>query len=129
MKYITLIIGLLVVGCEKGGEITIGVPPKAKSVKELTKEDIVGSYEAKGDEGTIKFVLLENGKAELYVNGEKKNEGTWKMAGKEVHVGDEEAAGVYKIEPNGDLTDIARIGKGKREDLEKRDQQAFKKLK
>ena len=33
---ITLIIGLLVVGCGKGGEITIGEPPKAKPTDQNT---------------------------------------------------------------------------------------------
>ena len=43
---IILIVGLLVVGCEKGGEITIGEPPKAKPVNELTlREKVIGTYE------------------------------------------------------------------------------------
>jgi|LWDU01.1.fsa_nt_gi hypothetical protein len=49
MKYITLIIGLLVMGC-------------CTPVKELTlREKVVGAYERKEDGETKRLVLLENG--------------------------------------------------------------------
>ena len=81
MKYITLIIGLLVMGCGKQEQAdadestpttntnvvdgttvkptqTVGVAP----VKELTLEEkVVGAYEAKADGVTYRTVLLENG--------------------------------------------------------------------
>ena len=115
MKYITLIIGLLVVGC---GEVENGAykhrPKKADKnestpptntnkvngprvhpdgdvdllVKELTPEEkkVVGEYELVDAEGnTFKLVFLENRKVENYMNGEKFFEGTWKIVGKEVH--------------------------------------------
>ena len=107
--------------------------------KKLTAEEekLVGSYEAKKEETTVKLVLLENGKSEHWVNGEKKGEATWKLVEKEVHVlgrkrlffGDGEDARVYKIEPNGDLTWIANIRDGKREDVPSEEQFTFKKLK
>ena len=99
---------------------------------------------------TVKLVLLENGKSEHWVNGEKKGKATWKLrkpgakanqelslAVKEVHVlgrkrlffGDGEDARVYKIEPNGDLTWIANIRDGKREDVPIEEQFTFKKIK
>ena len=85
MKYITLIIGLLVVGC--GETCPPPMPPEKtdtnestpttntnkvdgtteKPVKELTAEEkVVGTYEAKVDTRTFKGVFLENGKAESY---------------------------------------------------------------
>ena len=107
--------------------------------KKLTAEEkkLVGSYEAKKEETTVKLVLLENGKSEHWVNGEKKGEATWKLVEKEVHVlgrkrlffGDGEDARVYKIEPNSDLTWIANIRDGKREDVPIGEQFTFKKIK
>ena len=146
MKYITLIIGLLVVGCEKGGEITIGVPPKAKPTdqnttkptpaKELTLEEkVVGEYEMRnpnqGREGkdTIKLVLLGTGIIEMTAFA-KTDGGTWKMVENEVHVAEEgKSIAVFKIEPNGDLTMIAEIIRTKREDIPKEDQITIKKIK
>ena len=72
MRYITLIVGLLVVGC---GEFTESTPTTTeKPVKELTlREKVVGEYEGRGikapsgtyerikDGDTIKWVFLENG--------------------------------------------------------------------
>ena len=107
--------------------------------RKLTEEEkkIVGTYEAKKEETTVKLVLLENGKSEHWVNGEKKGEATWKLVEKEVHVlgrkrlffGDGEDARVYKIEPNGDLTWIANIRGGKRKDVPIEEQFTFKILK
>ena len=154
---ISILIGLLVVGCgkkqsnhtnegnnapvkpakKKVGETT---PSKSddnnsteiKPVKEPTLEEkVVGTYEVKIEEDTITFVLLENGKHEAYVNGEswKKAEVkvTWKMVGKEVHIGEKYSQDVYKIEPNGDLTHIADIVDGMRTD--QKNQSTIKKIK
>ena len=76
MKNLTTIIILLVAaGC-------------SSQDRKLTEEEkkIVGTYEAKKEETTVKLVLLENGKSEHWVNGEKKGEATWKLVEKEVHV-------------------------------------------
>ena len=116
----------------------LGVAEKIKNMREKGaktetvliggKEDslklsVVGTYEVKIEEDTITFVLLENGKHEAYVNGEswKKAEVkvTWKMVGKEVHIGEKYSQDVYKIEPNGDLTHIADIVDGMRTDQKK----------
>ncbi len=141
-----MIIGLLVAGCEKGGEITIGVPPKAKPTdqnttkptpaKELTLEEkVVGEYEMRnpnqGREGkdTIKLVLLGTGIIEMTAFA-KTDGGTWKMVENEVHVAEEgKSIAVFKIEPNGDLTMIAEIIRTKREDIPKEDQITIKKIK
>ena len=91
MKYITLIIGLLVVGCEKGGEITIGEPPKAKPVKELTLEEkAVGTYEMKKGEDTYKAVFLANGTMEAYTNGKRVYVCKWNVANGELHIIDKD---------------------------------------
>ena len=55
-------------------------------IKVFTKEDVAGSYEKTYTGDTTKLVLLENGKSEHLVNGEKKGEATWKLVEKEVHV-------------------------------------------
>ena len=69
-----MILGLMVVGCGEGGEITIGEPSKAKPVKKLTlKESVVGSYEGgiDVDGDSVRIVLLKNGVLEFYANDEK----------------------------------------------------------
>ena len=135
MKYITLIIGLLVVGCEKGGEITIGEPPKTKPVKELTAEEkkVVGTYEMKEVVDTIKYVFLENGVLEAYRNG-KKHEGKfkWKISKDgEIYFIDEheDIGGVSRINKDGSITYIASIVDGKRTDFTKEEQYTYKKIK
>ena len=96
--------------------------------KKITKEDVVGTYEGKG-EGTVKFVLHENEKVELFENGNKFLEGTWKMVGKETHLDCKSVIVVIKIEPNGDLDLIARIRNSKREEIAKDPQRTLKKIK
>jgi hypothetical protein len=152
MKYITLIIGLLVVGCGKQEQTdTNESTPTTNTnkadvprvhpdgdvdlpVKELTKEDVVGTYEEKIGNLTIKSVLLETGKVEIFLNGEKYAEYTWKIVEKEVHIlflniVGKKSSVVFKIEPNGDLTQVAEIAYGKREDTPKNAQTTIKKLK
>ena len=121
MKYITLAIGLLVVGCGGG--------------RSLTEEDVIGSYELPDKRGPIKLNFLENGKFEFHPSVGIKKDGTWKIVRKEVHVSSEGGlyeVGVYKIEPNGDLTSIAYIDDGKRQEATKEFQEfqtTFKKIK
>ena len=106
--------------------------PREKSLKE---KKVVGSYEAKNGEETRKVVLLLNGILEVHANGKKveegtyKDEATWKIVGKEVHVGNEKLEWVFKIESNGDLTKIAKISNRKREKARKSGPIYFKKLK
>jgi len=103
-----------------------------KPVKELTAEEkkVVGEYERKKGETSRKLVLLENRKIETYKNGEKRLDGTWKISGKEVHVDAEKnSTWVYKIEPNGDITWIAEIKGGKRDNDSKDEQPTLKKIK
>jgi len=99
----------------------------AKPVKELTLEErVIGEYEVKK---SAKHVLLGNGKSETWILGVKRHGGTWKIVGKEVHVGIEKLTHVYKIEPNGDLTLIANISDGKQTDVLKENQYIWEKIK
>ena len=151
---VSILIGLLVAGCGKGGEITIGVPPKAKPTdqnttkptpaKELTleeqkalREKVVGEYERlkKTPTGFIidKYIFLENGIVELYYNGEKEEEEVkWKISKEgEIHnVYKDGFTTVYRMNPDGGLTFIAGTGKdGEREDIPKGYQSTAKKIK
>jgi hypothetical protein len=138
---ITILIGLLVVGC---GMECIPQDPKeikskgddnnstaAKPVKELTIKDVAGNYELKLEGGTAQMVILENGKIEFYENGKKnQEEARLKMAGNEIHFDSESGdVRVFRIEPNGDLTYIAEIERGERHDHTKERQATFKKIK
>ena len=107
-----------------------------KKLKEdLPGLSVVGSYEGKFGGVSIKHILLENGKKEFLANGYKSTGGTWKIVGKEVHTwafggaSSHEKQPVFKIEPNGDLTEIALIKGGKRTDLPNKEQRTYKKLK
>ena len=53
MKYITLIIGLLVVGCG------------------TLKDKVIGTYQGEAYSSVVRFALLENGISEEYYKGEK----------------------------------------------------------
>ena len=93
--------------------------------KKLTVEEekLVGSYEAKIGDTTLKLVFFENGQSEFSANGEEKKDGTWEMArlrfelGKEVHVDYENFKSFYKIESNGDLTWVSYIKDGERREV------------
>ena len=120
MKYITLIIGLLVVGC-------------GKQEQTLTLEEkVVGTYEIKKDGITRRAVLLDNGIFEFYKDGKKQEgEGKW-LIGKEgeLHITEQPAyIVVYRINKDGSITVIADILLRKREDIPKEDQWTYKKIK
>jgi hypothetical protein len=144
MKYITLIIGLLVVGCgEQEQPDTNESTPTAntnevdgtteKPAKELTlREKVVGEYEMKDGEDTYRAVFLANGFVEDYENGKKlENKSKWKIAKGEIHI--IEGSGhidVIRINKDGSLTNIATIDKdGEREDFPKENQHTINKIK
>ena len=129
MKHITLIIGLLVVGCGKQEQTTTEKP-----AKELTlREKVVGEYEIKKDGNTLKQVYLENGVFEGYRNGKKEDEeGKWVISKEgKLHILENDGdTGVFRINKDGSITYIAVILKdGKRLDLPKENQTTFKKIK
>ena len=145
MKYITLIIGLLVVGCGKQEQTDANESTPTtntnevsgtteKPVKELTKEDVVGTYEAKKDGRTEGVIFLENGVIESYENGKKRElEAKWTIINGEIH-GEVEGGRilVFSINKDKSVTNIAVIDKdGEREDFpkEEAEQATMKKIK
>ena len=145
MKYITLIIGLLVVGCGKQEQTDANKSTPTtntnevsgtteKPVKELTKEDVVGTYEAKKDGRTEGVIFLENGVIESYENGKKRElEAKWTIINGEIH-GEVEGGRilVFSINKDKSVTNIAVIDKdGEREDFpkEEAEQATMKKIK
>ena len=135
---ISLIIGLLVMGCGKQEQTDTNESTPttntnkvdgttAKPVKELTKEDVAGTYEHKDKAGrSFKLILLGNGIVEGYTNGKKnQRKDNWKIINKEIHFNEM----VCGINEDGTFTMIAIIFNGKREELPKEDQVTFKKIK
>ena len=150
MKTITLAIGLLVVGCGEGENGAYKHRPKQtdtnestpttntnkvhgtteKPVKELTLEEkVVGAYEIKEGEYTIKIILLENGGGEAYVNGKKQEERKWSVVKGEIHVKYDGVIYVIRVNKDKSITMIAEILDSKREEKPKEDQQTYKKIK
>ena len=133
MKYITLIIGLLFVGCGKQekADTNESTPTtntnKAdgtteKPVKELTLEEkVVGTYEVKKYGKIFRIVLLETGIVEKYIDGKKDDEGKWSISeeGKMYVIDGNGFIDVLRINKDKSITNIARIDKdGKRMDFE-----------
>ena len=152
MKYITLIIGLLVVGCLKQeqtnqnqivttntNEASEPLPAKPplppvmpNPTKELTlREKVVGTYEYR-DERTLRLVFLKNGVMEAYKNGKKREtEHKWKTVEGGIHtINVDGSIDVVRINKDDSITRIAAIDEdGKREELSKDRQRTFKKIK
>ena len=110
----------------------------AKNIKlkeDLLKLSVVGSYDRvvvaveNFGEITRKVVLFEDG----WITENGKLEGIWKIVGKEVHIHDATNGNVLvlKIEPNGNLTAIAKKKsiRNKRTELPKEYQRTYKKIK
>jgi len=120
---IPIVIGLLVVGCGKAKQPNAEKPTPAtntnkgngaaaKPVKELAKEDVVGTYELKGDGGTNRAVLLDNGIWENYENGKKTGEYKWKLVNGEIHFVDNDGdIIVLRINKDRSIIIIAKIDK------------------
>ena len=141
MKYITLIIGLLVVGCGKQEQTDTNESTNtnevdgatAKPVKELTKEDLIGTYEV-NYKGKFKYrlVFLRNGAVEIYQDGKKEEyEAKWKIKDDgEIHFEEESGRiNVYRINSDGSMTQIEMIKDGRVKSLSKEEQITFKKIK
>ena len=147
MKYITLIIGLLVVGCGKQEQAgTNESTPTTntnkvngtteKPVKELTAEEkkVIGTYELelKKFGETQRYVLLDNSTVEYYLDGKKEEaEHKWSIVDKEVHIERENrAVSVFSINKDESITGIATIDKdGKRKEILKEHQYTRNKIK
>jgi len=127
MKYITLIIGLLVMGCGKqeqtdterleeenrklkaqleSKKLKAELEVENKKLKaDLLRLSVLGEYEGKVDGETDKMVFLDNGINEYYTNGVKCAEYEWKIVDGEIHV----STGIYqgailKINKDGSIT-------------------------
>ena len=120
MKQITLILGLLVMGCA------------AIPVKELTAEEkkVVGEYQSKFNGSTLKYVFLGNGTGEWFLDGKKEQEYKWAIVNGEIHAEDDDIY-VYRLNDDSSITYIAiiRIRNGKRDDSIKFANITFKKIK
>ena len=118
MKYITLLIGLLVAGCTT-------IP-----VKELTAEEkeVVGGYQSKYNGNTFKYIFMENGRGEWFLDGKKEQEFKWKIINGEIHAEDDDIY-IYRINDDLSITYIAIIRDGKRDDSIKFADITFKKIK
>jgi hypothetical protein len=135
MKYITLVIGLLLVGCGKQEEADTNESTPTtteKPVKELTlREKAIGTYEAKEGEDTIRVVLLETGIGEGYENGKKLEiERKWSVVKGEIHV--KYSGGfirVWRINKDKSITYIADIDKDGERIVLITDGGTFKKIK
>ena len=117
---LTLIVGLLAVGC---------MTPEQN--QKTLRDSVVGEYEHK--KRGHKYVFLENGAAEGYVHGnrQKAEEYKWSIVGGEIHVKyDSELINVYRINEDKSITYIAEIFKDvKRTDWLKDEQTTYKKIK
>ena len=117
---IILAVGLLAVGCET-------IP-----VKELTAKEkkVVGEYQSKYNGNTLKYVFLENGIGEWFLDGKKEQEYKWAIVNGEIHAEDD-GIYVYSINDDSSITYIAiiRIRDGKRDDRIKFANITFKKIK
>ena len=132
-------------GCGKDNQTANGKPKatpskgddnnstKAKPVKELTLEEkVVGEYEFKNEIGLVrKDVYLANDNFEDYLDGEKQEEGKWKVVDGELHVeGETFVVLVSRINKDGSITGTALIYRdGKREEVPKEEQATYKKIK
>ena len=89
---IVLVVGLLAVGC---------LTPEQKQKR--LRDSVVGTYERNhdGDGSTVKAVFLDNGIVEGYRDGEKDDEGKWKIINKEIHIvlEDEDETHILIINP------------------------------
>jgi hypothetical protein len=113
MKYITLIIGLLVVGCET-------LTPEQKQQKAL-RDSVVGEYGTKFKNASVKTVFLKNGIVEAYrsamVDGaasfSKVSEHKWEIVNGEIHIKpSSRITHVWRINANKSITYIAMITDG-----------------
>ena len=128
MKYITLIIGLLVVGCGKTEPIKELTPEQKQKA---LRDSVVGEYEFKDENGNpYTFVFLENGVREYYLNGNKRRGDKWSIVDGEIHI--EYNLGLfeaYRKNTDKSITQIAYIEDGKRTALKKEQQTTYKKIK
>ncbi len=119
MKYITLIIGLLVVGC-------------GKAEPELTVEEkVVGEYEHKDKDGNIhRYVFLENGIVGNWHYLQQYRFCVWTISNGELHVNCSHGfIMVERINTDKSVSVIASLKDGERTDYPEYLQHTWKKIK
>ena len=134
LSYIVLLALVLGVGCGGGKETQtktkVADSNSTNSIKELTlREKVVGEYEHRQGEDTIKGIFLENGVHEVYSNGMKAEiEAKWEISKDgELHIEYFGNFVVLRINPDGSLTKTAYINNGKRIEAPKEEQFTAKK--
>ena len=148
---IPILIGLLVVGCgekqslntnegnntpvitaKKGAKETPPNNSNVNTVKEITREDVIGAYEVKfGD--VERLVFEARGDFLYYLDGKKTDEAKWSI----IDSGKRELIANYpdgkdiimRFEMNGNITDIATVNDGERTALSKDMQITYKRVK
>ena len=92
------------------------------------RASVVGEYEYK--KGGHKFVFLENGTAEGYVNGKKQRyKYKWSIVDGEIHVAWGRLVEVYRINTDKSITIIVSISDGKHQERTKEKQFTYKRIK
>ena len=97
-----------------------------------TAESVIGEYGGKNyDKRPMTLVFLVNGAGRSHEDGEEHEEYSWKIVDGEIHfyVQEDNEEFVLRVEPGGDLTVIAEVIKGKRENFLKDKQLTFKIIK
>ncbi len=125
-KTLLLFLMLLLVGCA-----TPSIERKVNaSIRLSLEEKIVGTYERTHGGNTYKGVFLKSGVMEEYKNDKKVKDLNWQITDNEIYLfkSKDGAFGVFRIEPNGDLTAIAGAENGKRTDFPKEKQFTLKKI-
>ena len=109
---ISIVIGLLVVGC---------LTPEQKQ-KNVLRSSVAGEYEYRNEVGyTVKHVYLENGRRVFYINGKKYLRYTgagdkWSIVDEEINVKDDDSGliAVFRINTDKSITYIASFIPDKR---------------
>ena len=115
---------------------------QAKSFEALKEADVAGAYTQKykdeeGAEILEKLIFLKNGLRDRYVNEKKwktdwhgkKYDAKWKIKGSEIWVTDAVFTYIYKIEQNGDLTEIGMAMYGQLSPHTIKERTTYKKIK
>ena len=99
---IPIVISLLVAGC---------LAPEQKQ-KNALEDSVIGEYEHVYESGDAhKLIFLDTGFYESYLNGQKKEEFKWSIVNGEIRLNNSVLLGVYRINKDKSITNIAIISK------------------
>ena len=125
-KTLLLFSVLLLVGCA-----TPSIERNVNATKKLSLEEkVIGAYERILGVNTYRGIFLESGVMVEYKNNQKVKNLNWQITDNEIYLfkSKDGAFGVFRIEPNGDLTAVAGAENGKRTDFPKEKQFTLKKI-